>query len=293
MSLSRLVASDIALRAVLLLSQRREGLRTSEVADELGTSYTGAEKALEILEADGLVTLSDHRYTVGTSARAKEAIRFALAFLPSDAAMASLARGNISVEFAGSDDGGILVVLRRFAEPTDEARFREAVALHQLLTPETQVAFVTKDDLRETLLDDLAPRRKALAMRVLAGTVDRTFPDRTQHGDFDAAPLGRLNDAVALPSGRRLRDFARHHGLRRILAFGSATRVDFRPDSDLDLYVEPSAGQSLGLDERVQLIVDAERLFGRDVDLLTAPIRRTSLAERISRDGVVLYESAR
>ncbi len=74
-------------------------------------------------------------------------------------------------------------------------------------------------------------------MRVLTGTIDRTFPDRTRRGDFEGRPLGRLNEGVRVPSGRRLRDLAREYGLRRILVFGSATRADFRPDSDVDLLV--------------------------------------------------------
>ncbi len=38
-------------------------------------------------------------------------------------------------------------------------------------------------------------------------------------------------------------------------------------------------------------MAEADRLFGRDVDLLTPPIRRPSLAERIEREGVVLYDA--
>jgi predicted nucleotidyltransferase len=77
------------------------------------------------------------------------------------------------------------------------------------------------------------------------------------------------------------------------VAFGSATRADFRPDSDIDLLVEPVTGHHLGVNERIGLMADAERLFGRDVDVLTAPVRRASLAQRISRDGVMLYDAAR
>ena len=206
---------------------------------------------------------------------------------------ASLARGNEAVEFASTDDHGALVVFRRFSEPAAEGRVREAVATLRHLAPDTKVEFVRKEDLRKQLLSDLAPRRRAVGMRILAGTVDRTFPDRTRHGDFDARSLGHLSDAIAAPSIRRLRALARKYGLRRILAFGSATRADFRPDSDIDLLVEPVPGHRLGLDERVGLTADAERLFGRDVDLLTAPVRRASLAQRISHDGVVLYDAAR
>ena len=291
--MSRLIASDNALRALLLLSQHTGGMRTSEVADALEISYTGAEKALDILVADGLADSSERRFTLAVLPRAQEAVRFALAFLPKDVTLASLARGNEAVEFASTDDHGALVVFRRFSEPAAEGRMREALATLRHLAPDTRVELVRKEDLRKQLLSDLAPRRRAAGMRILAGTVDRTFPDRTRHGDFDARSLGRLSDAIATPSARRLRALARKYGLRRILAFGSATRADFRPDSDIDLLVEPVPGHRLGLDERVSLTADAERLFGRDVDLLTAPVRRASLAQRISRDGVVLYDAAR
>ncbi len=129
-------------------------------------------------------------------------------------------------------------------------------------------------------------------MRVLAGSVDRSFPDRTRHGDETARPLRRLHDGVAAPSERRLRDLARRHGLRRLVAFGSATRADFRPDSDLDLLVEPLPGRRFGLRERAALVADAETLFGRDVDLVAAAEVRPPLAERIAREAVVLHGPA-
>lgn len=291
--MSRLIASDNALRTLPLLSQHAGGMRTSEVADALEISYTGAEKALDILVADGLAGCSERRYALVDSPRAQEAVRFALAFLPMDVTLASLARGNEAVEFASTDDQGALVVFRRFSEPAAEGLMREAVAILRHLAPDTRVEFVRKEDLREQLLSDIAPRRRAAGMRILAGTVDRTFPDRTRQWDLETRPLGRLNEAIAAPSVRRLRALAREYGLRRIVAFGSATRADFRPDSDIDLLVEPVPGHHLGLDERVSLMADVDRLFGRDVDLLTAPVRRASLAQRISRDGVVLYDAAR
>lgn len=291
--MSRLIASDNALRALLLLSQHAGGMRPFEVAAALEISYTGAEKALAILVADGLASRSERRFALTASPRTQEVVRFALAFLPTDVTLASLARGNEAVEFAGADDKGALVVFRRFSEPAAEGRMREAVATLRDVAPDTNVEFVRKEDLRMQLLGDIAPRRRAAAMRTLAGTVDRTFPDRTRHGDFEARSLGRLNETIAPPSARRLRALAGEYGLRRILAFGSATRSDFRPDSDIDLLVEPLPGHRLGLDERIGLMADMERLFGRDVDLLTAPVGRASVAQRISRDGVVLYDAAR
>jgi len=263
------------------------------VANALDISYTGAGKALDILVVDGLADRSDRGYVPVDSLRVREAIRFAYAFLPAEAALAAVTRGNKAVEFAGLDDRGALIVLRRFAEQAPELRLREAVATLQQLSPGIEIEVVTKEYLREQLLDDLSPRRRAAGMRALTGDVDRSFPDRTRHGDFDSPPLGRLSDGIRAPSGRRLRALAREYGLRRILAFGSATRADFRPDSDVALLIELAPGRRLGLSKRVSLNADVEQLFGRDVDLLTAPVRRSSLAERIDRDGVVLYDAAR
>ena len=293
MSVIRLAASDNALRALLLLAQRSEGLRVSEVAEELEISYTGAEKALDILLAEEVLVTTGPRHSFAPSPRSDAAVRFALAFLPVNVALAALARGNVAIEFAGSDNTSVLVVFRRFSDPTDESRAHRAIEVLLALHPEVRVEFARKEDLREQLLEDLAPRRRASDMHVLAGSIDRTFPDRTRHGDFEARSLGHLNEAIQAPSGRRLRALAREYGLRRILAFGSATRADFRPDSDIDLLVEPMPGRRLGLAERVGLMADAEQLFGRDVDLVTAPVGRRSLANRISRDGVVLYDTAR
>ena len=290
--MARLTTSDMALRALLMLSQRRAGLRTADVARALRSSYTGAEKALAILLEDGVAARRDRRFVVDDSPRAQAAIAFALAFLSPSDSLAAIGSGNPSVEFCGTDATGALIVIRRFAETTDEAALRGSVEALESTRTDLRVELVHKDDLRETLLTDLSPRTRASKMAVLVGSVDVSFPDRTRHGDFDAPPLGHLNRAIATPSQRRIKAFARAHHLRRILAFGSATRADFRPDSDLDLLVETADGRAVGLRETVELIAEAERLFGRDVDLVTAPVRTRAFAERIAKDGVVLYESS-
>ncbi len=77
-----------------------------------------------------------------------------------------------------------------------------------------------------------------------------------------------------------------------MVAFGSATRADFRPDSDLDLLVEPAPGRRFGLRQRAALNADAETLFARDVDLVVAGEARPALAARIAREGVILHGPA-
>src|SRR5487761_2290152 len=238
--MSRLVASEHGLRALIALSQRPDGLRPAEVAAILEIPFSSAERALRVLDDDRLVEHQDRRVALAADPRTGAAVLSDLHAL----------RGELRVEV------------------------------------------LDKSTLRGRLLDDRTPRDRALHMRVLAGFVDRSFPDRTQHGNEDAPPLRRLHDGVAVPSARRLHALARRHGLRRVVAFGSATRTDFRPDSDLDLLVEPIPGQRLGLRQRAALVADAETLFARDVDLVASDEVRPALAARIARDGVVLHGPA-
>lgn len=290
--MSRLVASEYGLRALVALSQRPEGLRPAEVATILDVAFSSAERAMRVLEGDGLVERPDRRFTLFADARARAAVHFALAMVETSEALAVLARANRAVEFAGIDEQGAVLVIRRFAEPADEVLLHSALAHLGALGSTMSIEVKDKSGLRERLLDDRAPRERALRMRVLTGSVDRSFPDRTRHGDEDAPPLRRLHDGVALPSERRLRALARRHGLRRVVAFGSATRADFRPDSDLDLLVEPMPGHRLSLRQRTALVADAELLFGRDVDLVAADELEPPLAERIAREAVVLHGPA-
>ncbi len=290
--MSRLVASEHGLRVLIALSQRPDGLRPSEVAAILEVPFSSADRALRLLDDDGLAARQDRRFALKSDARARAAVEFALAMVEPPAALAAIARANSAVEFAGMDDEGGVLVIRRFAEPADEALLLDTVADLGVLRPGFSIELLDKSTLRDRLLDDRAPRERALGMHVLEGSVDRSFPDRSRHGDESAPPLRRLHDGVVAPSDRRLRALARHHGLRRVVAFGSATRADFRPDSDLDLLVEPAPGRPFGLRQRAALNADAEKLFGRDVDLVAAGEIRPALAARIAREGVILHGPA-
>jgi hypothetical protein len=290
--MSRLVASEHGLRALIALSQRPDGLRPADVAAILEVPFSSAERALRVLEDDGLAERRNRRFALVTDARAGAAVRFALAMVEPIEALAVLARASRAAEFAGTDDLGAVLVIRRFAEPADEAPLFAALADLGTLHPDLLVELLDKSALRERLLDDRSPRDRALGMRVLAGSVDRSFPDRSRHGDESSPPRRRLHDGVATPSDRRVHALARRHGLRRVVAFGSATRADFRPDSDLDLFVEPAPGRTFGLRQRAALNADAEALFARDVDLVAAGEVRPALAARIAREGVILHGPA-
>ena len=80
------------------------------------------------------------------------------------------------------------------------------------------------------------------------------------------------------------------HGMRSIKVFGSMARGDAGPDSDVDLLVEPEPGQS----EPVRmlalgaLLMDAEELLGRHVDVVTVALLHPLLRGRVLAEARAL-----
>lgn len=72
----------------------------------------------------------------------------------------------------------------------------------------------------------------------------------------------------------QLAAICRRYGVRVLSLFGSATRTDFRSDSDVDLLVEFDPDNVPGLFGMIGLKEELERLFGRRVDLVTREILR-------------------
>lgn len=88
---------------------------------------------------------------------------------------------------------------------------------------------------------------------------------------------------------RTLAAFCRKRGIAKLSFFGSVTRDDFRPDSDVDVKVEFEPGRVPGLGI-VDVRDDLARLFGRPVDLLTSPVISNPIRRRsIERDLLVAY----
>jgi predicted nucleotidyltransferase len=76
--------------------------------------------------------------------------------------------------------------------------------------------------------------------------------------------MGTLTDILTVLRRERARLFAKY-GLKSMAVFGSATRDDFRPDSDVDILVEfvPNADF-----DYFDLVIDLEGILRRQVDLV-------------------------
>lgn len=77
--------------------------------------------------------------------------------------------------------------------------------------------------------------------------------------------MGTLADILSVLRRERARLFAKY-GLTSMAIFGSMTRDDHRPDSDVDIMVE--FGKPVDF-EFIYLAEELEALMGRKVDLVT------------------------
>lgn len=83
-----------------------------------------------------------------------------------------------------------------------------------------------------------------------------------------------------------LRALARRHGIRSIKVFGSMARDDADASSDVDLLVEPgpdTSGFTLGA-----LLMDAQDLLGRQVDVVTESALHPAMRARVLREARAL-----
>ena len=88
----------------------------------------------------------------------------------------------------------------------------------------------------------------------------------------------------------RLAELCRRHDVTRIRIFGSASRGEERPDSDIDLIVD--FGSPKGFFEVIRLEDQLQAFFGRPVDVVTEPGLSPLLRRSILNSASVLFDAA-
>ncbi len=88
--------------------------------------------------------------------------------------------------------------------------------------------------------------------------------------------------------------FCRKWQVSRMSFFGSVLRDDFRPDSDVDVIIAFKPESQWSLFDIIDMKMELEGIFKRDVDLLEEgtirnPIKRRCIYEKVE----VVYESPR
>jgi uncharacterized protein len=90
-------------------------------------------------------------------------------------------------------------------------------------------------------------------------------------------------------SSDELKSFCRTHHIRKLSFFGSFTRDDFSPQSDIDVLVEFESEFTPGLDF---FMIEAElsRLLGRKADLNTINFLSPIIRKHALTEAMVAYE---
>lgn len=116
--------------------------------------------------------------------------------------------------------------------------------------------------------------------RMDASRLRKNLFETLKHLDAPVAILrnGRV-DAVLVPppeelhsekphyEPKRLERLCRKHGIRRLALFGSITRDDFGPNSDVDVLIELLPKKRITLRSHVRMAEALSDLFGRDIDM--------------------------
>ena len=66
----------------------------------------------------------------------------------------------------------------------------------------------------------------------------------------------------------RIAEFCQKWKIVEFALFGSILRVDFRPDSDVDVLVTFAPDGGITFDNRVEMLDELSAIFGRKVDLV-------------------------
>ncbi len=144
----------------------------------------------------------------------------------------------------------------------------------------------------EGLVNVLAQRPESGSFAKPAAPLPRALPPastRTVGARRDLSVSQVLRRLGA--SRRALAALCSKYGIVRLSFFGSVTRDDFRPDSDVDVRLDFAPDRTPGMYEIVALRDELSQLFGgRPVDMLTNPLIRNPFRRRsIERDMLVAY----
>jgi len=88
----------------------------------------------------------------------------------------------------------------------------------------------------------------------------------------------------------RLGEICRRNDVTRLRVFGSASRAEERPGSDIDLLVD--FGSPKGFFELIRLEDELAAFFGRPVDVFTEPGLSPFIRDTILSSATVIFEAA-
>ena len=91
---------------------------------------------------------------------------------------------------------------------------------------------------------------------------------------------------------RIIQDFFSREPVKRAWLFGSFSRMEEKPESDIDILIDLDDTVPMGLLQYAGMINELETLLGRKVDLVANGSVKPFALESINRDKILVYERA-
>lgn len=96
--------------------------------------------------------------------------------------------------------------------------------------------------------------------------------------------------AIAIPIPRsELAALCRRYRVRQLSLFGSVTREDFGPESDVDVLVEFQPDALVGFLTLSRLARELTEMLGRSVDLVPRKSLKPEIRDAVLREELVIY----
>jgi len=220
---------------------------------------------------------------------------------------------NTIVEAPKKDTAHIIMVLKRHF--TDVADIRKAYLmledLHDfiLVKPLVSEAPLSNHDaipipsVEKTLVDCLADREYAsLSDAEIQQTFQRAFEIYHVNTSRLLRYAGRKGkkeevrhrmnkiDQGRISIVHTIQDFFLGEPVKRAWLFGSFSRMEERPDSDIDILVDIDASKHVGLLYYAGMVNNLEKLLDRKIDLVTDGTLKPFANESVNHDKVLIYE---
>lgn len=90
-----------------------------------------------------------------------------------------------------------------------------------------------------------------------------------------------------------IREYFQQEPIEKAWLFGSFSRMEEKPDSDIDILVDLDKTESIGLLKFAGMINELESRLGKKVDLVERGAIKPFAIESINRDKILIYERAR
>ena len=99
-------------------------------------------------------------------------------------------------------------------------------------------------------------------------------------------------DANRVRMVRQIQDYFSSRPVDKAWIFGSFSRMEEQPDSDIDLLITLRRGSGMGLLGYSSMAIELEGLLSRKVDLVTEGSLKPFALENVNKDKILIYERA-